>query len=426
MRKVIKVSNIDCARCASTIETYFNNLDNISATVIVPSKKVIFEYNDDSWDFDKIISNLKSIGYHPILSSKEAQKAKIIDLVDMIIAVVFTLPLLWTMFAHFNVERIVPKVFMNGFFQLALASVVLLVPGRRFFVNTFNQIKNRNLGMDTLVIMGTVSAYIYSTYLAISSIGSNQSHIHYFFEATGTIISMVLIGNVIENRVKEKTSSTLESLMSLESKEAIVFKDGVEEIVPIEKVNIGDIIIVKANEYIPLDGVIIDGQTYIDEQTMTGELMPRKKGVDELVFAATTNILETIKIKVTVSPENTQLAKIIKTVEDTAKIKPRAQRIADKIASIFVPLVFLIAVVTFLIWFLVIKSGDDINSWLDKAISAAISVLVISCPCALGLATPTSISVASGIAFKNNILFKGGEYFEVSPKITTVCFDKTG
>jgi len=422
-RKAIKVSNITCAQCAKSIESYFETLDGIDAKVLVTYKKVIFNYDETLYDQDKIADNLRIIGYYPILNSEQQEKAKKRDVRDLVLAGILTFPLLWTMFAHLGIPIPVPDILMNGYVQWAISTPILFYVGRRFWHATYHQIKGRNLGMDTLVVLGTSAAYIFSIFQTLSNpVGAGHMMPDLYFETTAVIIFMVMIGNFFENRVKEKTSNALQSLISLGAKEARVLRNGKEVMVPVDDVKPGDTMIVLANEKIAVDGVVLSGKSYVDEAMITGEPMPAFRQTGDKVIGSTLNMIETIHVKVTAVGSDTVLANIIQTVEDTALIKPKAQRIADKVAALFVPVVVVISLVVFVLWVFVINGGND----LSVAFAPAIAVLVISCPCALGLATPTSISVGSGIAFKEGILYKGGEFFEIANKITAIAFDKTG
>jgi Cu+-exporting ATPase len=422
-RKTIKVSNITCAQCAKSIETHFDQMEDIDAHVLVTSKKVIFTYDEDKYRDDQIADQLRVIGYYPILNNEEQLKAKKRETIGLIIAGILTFPLLWTMFVHLGINIYVPEILMDGYVQWAIATPILFYIGRHFFKATYHQIKAKNLGMDTLVVLGTSAAYIYSIIQTLSY-NPHGSHAmpELYFETTAVIIFMVLLGNYFESRVKEKTSDALQALISLGAKEARLLKNGKSMMVPIDQVKPGDTIIVLANEKVPLDGEITSGKSYIDEAMITGEPMPKFKDVGQKVIGSTMNIVETIEVKVTATGADTVLSHIIKTVEDTALIKPKAQRIADKIAQLFVPIVVTISILVLLSWLFIVDGGHQ----LSHAFAPAIAVLVISCPCALGLATPTSISVGSGIAFKEGILYKGGEFFEIANKISAIAFDKTG
>lgn len=416
MRTTIKVSNITCTNCAKSIEEHFGTMEDINARVNVSASSVIFEYDKNLYNEDYLYDELLNIGYYGIKSDLEQLKAKRKDMVDLLIALIFSLPLLYTMFEHLGMSFIkVPNLFMNGYFQMAMTIPVLFIAGRRFFIATYYSLKERNLGMDALVVIGTVSAFIYSTY---DTIFQNMENL--FFETSAVIILMVLLGNYFENRIKERTSSTLTGLLNLGSKQATLLINDKEVLTNIEDVKIGDIVVVKGYDKIPIDGIIVSGKTYVDESMLTGESMPVTKDIGDEVIGSSMNLVETIHIKVTKVGSDTVLSKIIQTVEETSLIKPKAQRIADKISSVFVPIVIVIATLVMLIYLLVLKQP------FADSLMPAVAVLVVSCPCALGLATPTSISVSSGMAFKESILYKGGEFFETANKITAIAFDKTG
>lgn len=418
MKEAIKVSNITCANCAQTITQYFDDLDDIQANVHVTSKRVTFTYDEQKYQIDDLIHHLSIIGYHAIMTSDDAKKQRKKDAFDLILGTILTLPLLYTMVHHLGIPLGVPDILMNGYFQWAISTPILFYVGRRFFYQTYHQIKSKNLGMDTLVVIGTTSAYILSIIETLSN--PNMMMANLYFETTAVIIWMVLIGHTFENRVKEKTSDELFTLMSLSAKEARVkSKDGLV-MIPISQVKLYDIVVVLANEKIPVDGKIVSGKTYIDEQMLTGESMPVVKSVGQDVYGATLNMMETIEVEVLKEGHETMLQSIINTVMETALIKPKIQRVADQIAKFFVPIVVLIALMTMMIWTMI--NPNNFN----EGIKATIAVLVISCPCALGLATPTSISVASGIAFKRGILYKGGAFFEQAEQLNAIAFDKTG
>jgi Cu+-exporting ATPase len=423
MRKTIKVSNITCTQCAKSIESYFDELNDVDAKVLVTSKKVLFNYDENKYDEESLGNHLRIIGYYPIFNSRELEKVKLIDRIDLILAFVLTFPLLWTMFYHFGLNIYVPELLLNGYFQWIITTPILFFVGRRFFKAAYHQVKAKNLGMDTLVVLGTSAAYIFSIFQTLTYDQGAHHMPDLYFETTAVIILMVLLGHAFENRVKEKTSDALQSLISLGAKEARIRTSDGDIMKAVDDVNPGDIMIVLANEKIALDGIILSGKSYIDEQMITGEPLPKFKEKGDQVIGSTMNTVDTLIIEVTKVGSDTILASIIQTVENTALIKPKAQRIADKISFYFVPVVVIISIFVFLSWYFIVDGGIHT---LSHAFAPAIAVLVISCPCALGLATPTSISVGSGIAFKEGILYKGGEFFEIANKITAICFDKTG
>ena len=421
MRKSVKVSNITCAQCAKTIEHHFNEQPNMNAKVLVNAKRVIFNYEDKDYQTEDLYNGLQSIGYYPVIDNESQIKAKRRDMIDLIVATLFSLPLLWTMFVHLNIPLYTPDILMNGYMQMALTIPVMFYAGRRFFIQAFHQLKAKTAGMDVLVVLGTMAAFIYSIYLTVDHSVNHMGHghPHLYFETSAVIIYMVLIGNFFENRVKEKTSNSLQALMSLGAKEARVKRDGKFIMVALDEVNIGDHVMILSSEKVPIDGTIIAGHTYLDESMITGESMPAEKVLGDKVVGATMNLVNTIEIEVTATGNDTVLAQIIAAVEDTALIKPKAQRVADIIASYFVPIVVVISLLVFILQW-------SINQDLSFAFQTAVAVLAISCPCALGLATPTSISVGSGIAYRKGILYKGGEFFEKAHKINAIAFDKTG
>ncbi|CCV64463.1 Copper-exporting ATPase, P-type ATPase [Alteracholeplasma palmae J233] len=418
MRKSVKVSNITCAQCAKTIENYYKKQDGVDAKVLVSAKKVIFNYDERKTNEHTLLEGLQSIGYYPVINSEDQIKALRKDRIDLFIAVIFSIPLLWTMFAHLNIPLPVPDILMNGYFQWIITTPVQFYAGRRFYKAAYEQLKNKAFGMDVLVVIGTMAAYIYSIYQVFMHHGTSH-HYDLYFETSAVIFLMVLIGNYFESRVKEKTSDSLQALMSLGAKEARIKINNETQTVLVEEVKIGDIVVVLANEKIPLDGTVVSGTSYLDESMITGESMPAFKEIGSKVVGASMNLTETLEISVSATGSDTVLSKIIQTVEETALIKPKVQRVADRIANYFVPAVIVISILVFIIQLIISK---DINI----AFSTSIAVLVISCPCALGLATPTSISVASGISFKKGILYKGGEFFEIAHELKAIAFDKTG
>ena len=412
MKITLKVPNISCATCALTIESHFKSQE-IDARVLTNQQKVVFKVGDDV-SLDYLIKELREIGFPPILTDEKELKKRKYEKIRLIIATILVLPLAFTMFHHFGLD-IVPDLMLNGYFQLGFATILQFYVGFRFYRNSYYQIKSKNLGMDVLIVLGTSVAYFYSIYLTIFT---NDTHL--FFETSGMLIWMVAIGEYLEHMSKARTTDTLKELMSLSVNEVRLIKEGVEVITPLYQVTVGDEIRVLAGERIALDGVIISGNTYIDDSVITGEPIPKYLGANDKVIGSTTNLTNTITIKVEAIGSDTVLAKIIETVEETSLIKPKFQRTVDTVAKFFVFGIILIALITFVIYQFIL------NESLSTSLVVMIAVLVVSCPCALGLATPTSIAVASGLAFKNKILYKGGEFFELADKIDAIAFDKTG
>ena len=424
MKKSIKVNGMTCAMCAKTITNTFENYEGIKANVNVGAGKVIFTYEEDLYSLNAIADIIDKIGYEAVLEAtlndNKILRKKMRR--EIYISVFFSIPLLWAMFSHINFFSFVyvPDLLKNGIFQLVVSGVVQFYIGSRFYKAAYHSIRKKVLGMDILVVMGTTSAYLYSIYLLSVELATPSMHPVYYFEISALIITMVLLGNYIEHIAKERTTDALVELVNLGAKEARVLRDEKEVMVDIDEVFLGDLLVVKAKEKIPVDGVIVKGKSYVDESMITGESIPVEKEISNNVIGATINLRETITIEATKIGSETMLSKIIQTVEETSALKPPIQRTADKIASYFVPIVVSIAILNLVVQTLVL--GIDFSIAFERTIA----ILVISCPCALGLATPTSILVGNGKAAQNHILYKGGEFFELANKIEAIAFDKTG
>ncbi|WP_429088040.1 copper-translocating P-type ATPase [Brassicibacter mesophilus] len=307
----------------------------------------------------------------------------------------------------------VHSILSNGYFQLILATPVQFIIGHRFYKGAYHSLRSGGANMDVLVAMGTSAAYFYSVYNVIIGV------MDYYFEASAVIITLILLGKMLEALAKGRTSEAIKKLMGLQAKTARVIRNGEEKDIPIEDVAVGDIIVVRPGEKIPVDGIVTDGASAVDESMLTGESLPVDKKSGDEIIGATINKFGTFKFKATKVGKDTALAQIIKLVEDAQGSKAPVQRLADKISGVFVPTVVGIALVTFLLWYFV--KGD-----FTHALISAVAVLVIACPCALGLATPTAIMVGTGKGAENGILIKGGEHLEKAHQINAIVFDKTG
>ncbi len=423
-KQSMKVNGMTCAMCAKTITNTFDHYEGVKANVNVGAGKVIFTYEEDKYSLVDIARIVEEIGYEPVLedtlSNDKRNRQKMRR--EIYISVFFSIPLLWAMFGHLSFTSFlyVPSLLLNGIFQMIIAGIVQFYIGRRFYTAAYHSIRKKVLGMDILVVMGTTSAYLYSLYLLYIQLQNPVMHPMYYFEISALIITMVLIGNYIEHLAKERTTDALVELMNLGAKEARVLKNGQEVMVDIDEVFLGDHVVVLANEKIPTDGVVIEGTSYIDESMITGESIPVPKEAGSPVIGATMNIRERLVIEATKVGKQTMLSQIIEHVEEASAEKPPIQRTADVIASYFVPIVVSIALLNFIVQLFILQVDFSI------AFERTIAILVISCPCALGLATPTSILVGNGKAAQNHILYKGGEFFELANKIQVIAFDKTG
>jgi len=341
----------------------------------------------------------------------------------LLISAVLSLPLLWSMVAHFSFTSWIylPELLMNPWFQLALATPVQFYIGKPFYVGAYKALRSGSANMDVLVSLGTSAAYLYSLYLTIDWYVRGGHMPSLYFETSAILITLVILGKLLEARAKGRASQAIRSLMQLQAKTALIVRDGKELTVPVEEVVVGDIVLVRPGDKVPVDGMVLEGVSTVDESMLTGESLPVEKKAGDSVIGATINNNGMLRIRATKVGEETALAQIIRVVEEAQGSKAPIQRVADVISGIFVPIVVGIAAVVFLAWIWLVTPGN-----FAEALEKAIAVLVIACPCALGLATPTSIMAGSGRAAELGILFKGGEHLEQMHKIDAVVLDKTG
>lgn len=425
------IIGMTCAACANRIEKGLNKLDGVTmATVNLALESATVEYLPSVISPKDMIEKVEKLGYGAIEKREEKQehtdyRAQAIQRQKwkFIISAILSLPLLWTMFGHFSFTSFmyVPELLQNPWFQLVLATPVQFIIGKQFYVGAYKALRNGSANMDVLVALGTSAAYFYSLYIIL---GGHAGHGHgegLYFETSAVLITLILLGKYFEAKAKGRSSEAIKKLMGLQAKTATVIRNGSEMIIPLEQVVVGDTILVKPGEKIPVDGMIISGESAIDESMITGESVPVDKKAGDPVIGSTINKNGSLHIEATKVGKDTALAQIIQVVEQAQGSKAPIQRLADKISGIFVPIVVGISVITFLIWYFFVAPGQFAG-----ALEKMIAVLVIACPCALGLATPTSIMAGSGRAAEYGILFKGGEHLERTHNITTVILDKTG
>jgi len=423
----IDISGMTCAACSNRIEKVLNRQEGVEhASVNLAAESAVIEYHPGITSEDALIEVIEKLGYGAKAKSdreeKQARKSKEIKRmrIKLIASAILSFPLLVTMLDHlFGLP--VPKLLMDPWFQFALATPVQFVIGWPFYKGAFRSLRGGSANMDVLVAMGTSAAYVYSIYEGIKAMTVPGYEAHLYFETSALLITLILFGKYLEANAKGRTKQALAALMKLQAKEARIIVDGLEKMIPVEEVKVGDLLLIKPGEKIPVDGIVVKGDTYVDESMLTGESIPIYKTVDDEVIGATLNKNGTIEMRAVKVGKDTALANIIQAVEEAQGSKAPIQRLADKISGIFVPIVVVIASVTFLTWLFFVSPND-----FESALVAAIAVLVIACPCALGLATPTSIMVGTGKAAENGILFKGGEHLERTHLIDTVVFDKTG
>ncbi|WP_410992485.1 heavy metal translocating P-type ATPase [Bacillus cereus] len=425
------VSGMTCAACANRVEKRLNKLDGVNkATVNFALESATVDFNHDEVNVNEMKSAITKLGYKlevkpddqdastdHRLQEIERQKKK------FIISFILSFPLLWAMVSHFSFTSFIylPDMLMNPWVQLALATPVQFIIGGQFYVGAYKALRNKSANMDVLVALGTSAAYFYSVYLSIQSIGSSKHMTDLYFETSAVLITLIILGKLFEAKAKGRSSEAIKKLMGLQAKTATVVRDGTEIKILIEEVVAGDIVYVKPGEKIPVDGEIVEGKSAIDESMLTGESIPVDKSIGDVVIGSTINKNGFLKVKATKVGRDTALAQIIKVVEEAQGSKAPIQRVADQISGIFVPVVVVIAIITFAVWMIFVTPGD-----FGGALEKMIAVLVIACPCALGLATPTSIMAGSGRSAEYGILFKGGEHLEATHRLDTVILDKTG
>jgi P-type Cu+ transporter len=424
------ITGMTCAACSARIEKGLNKLDGVvKANVNLALEKATIEYNGTALTPNDIIKKVEKLGYGARIkedakeSTDHRQKEIKKQTNKFIISAILSLPLLWAMVGHFTFTSFiwVPEIFMNPWFQLALATPVQFLIGGQFYIGAYKALKNKSANMDVLVALGTSAAYFYSLYLSIMSISMGSHSLELYYETSAVLITLIILGKLFEAKAKGRSSEAIKKLMGLQAKTATVERNGEEKVIPLEEVVVGDILYIKPGEKIPVDGKIIEGNSAIDESMLTGESVPVDKTIGDDVIGATLNKNGFLKVEAKKVGRDTALAQIIKVVEEAQGSKAPIQRLADKISGVFVPIVVGIAAITFIIWFVWVAPGD-----FAEGLEKMIAVLVIACPCALGLATPTSIMAGSGRAAEYGILFKGGEHLEMTHRITTVILDKTG
>ncbi|SDT33055.1 Cu+-exporting ATPase [Paenibacillaceae bacterium GAS479] len=429
-----QLEGMTCAACAARIEKGLSRMPGVaSATVNFAMETARVDYLPGEVSVADLQQKVAKLGYKALLKDsgggeqdrkqKELHRQKL----RLIVSALLSLPLLYTMVAHFSFLSWLPlpELLMNPWVQLALATPVQFYIGAAFYRGAFNALRSGSANMDVLIALGTSAAYFYSLYLTLDWY-SNVGGMHYeglalYYETSAILITLVVMGKLLESRAKGRTSEAIKSLMGLQAKTALVLRDGNEMALPLEEVVSGDRVRVRPGEKVPVDGIVEEGSSSIDESMLTGESLPVTKRAGDAVTGATLNKNGSLLIRATRVGKDSVLAQIIKVVEQAQGSKAPIQRFADRISGIFVPIVVSAALVAALIWYFLVAPGD-----FAQALEISIAVLVIACPCALGLATPTSIMAGSGRGAELGILFKGGEHLERTHKIDTIILDKTG
>lgn len=439
--KQYNVTGMSCASCVARVEKAVNKVDGVTSCSVNLLTNSMSVYGDVK--SSDVISAVEKAGYGASLKGNSYKENKSNDepLKDtetpklkkrLFSSLVFLILLMYISMGHMMWGFPLPSILANnhiamGLIQLLLTGIIMVI-NQKFFVSGFKALIHRSPNMDTLVALGAGASFIYSVYalfaMTNAQVNNDMSLVmkymdEFYFESAGMILTLITLGKMLESYSKGKTTNAIKGLMNLAPKKATILVDNVEKVVPVEEVKIGDIFVVKPGENIPVDGVVIEGESAVNESALTGESIPVDKSVGDNVSVATVNQSGFIKCKATKVGEDTTLSQIIKMVSDASATKAPIAKVADKVSGVFVPVVISIAVVTIIVWLLC-------GATFGNALVRGISVLVISCPCALGLATPVAIMVGNGVGAKNGILFKNATSLETTGKVSYVLLDKTG
>jgi len=408
---ILQIVGMHCPACAQRIEKNLSNLDGvIDANVNFASKEAIIRFDLKKTNLAKIQEIIRKTGYKAVeqmegITAEQRKGVMKKKLLLFFFGFALTVPIvIITYFSSFPEKNLL---------LLVLTTPVQFVVGWHFYKGAYNSLKNRFADMNVLVALSASAAYFYSLF---STVFVNAM---IFYEASAVVITTITLGMLLEEMAVEKTGDTIKKLMKLQPKTAIIVRDGDEQEVLVEEVDVGDIVIVKPGEKIPVDGVVVNGHSFIDESMITGESVPVEKSVGSTVFGGTVNNAGTLKFRAVKIGKETTLAQIVKLTREVQISKAPIQRLADKVTNFFVPIVIVIAVGTFTVWFSLFQNGV-------LALTTLVSVLVIACPCALGIATPAAIMIGVGKGAENGILIKNSAILEVVKELDTVVFDKTG
>ncbi len=440
----LNLQGMSCASCAANIEKILNKTDGvISVSVNFPLEKAVVEFDSSRISVREIIAVVQGIGYGASIKaetveyedreqmSRDAEIRRQRN--NLIIAVVLGIPVsLGNMSMIFPFLSFVPSFLSDPVVLFILSTLILLFPGRQFFVGTFKGFRHGVTDMDLLIAGGTGAAYLISVAATFFDLGPGYDTLYY--DTVALLILFIVLGRYLEVRTRGRTSEAIRKLMGLKAKTSRIIVNGVEKEVPVEEVTVGDIVVVRPGEKIPVDGVVVEGSSAVDESMLTGESIPVEKGPGDTVIGATLNKMGSFRFRATKVGADTALAQIIKLVETAQTTKAPIQRVADVFAGNFIVTVHILALLAFFFWFFVgfwrygvgeSASYGGISPFLFSLL-IAITILVISCPCAVGLATPAAIMVGTGRGAENGILIKGGEALEMAHKLDTIVFDKTG
>ena len=422
----LNITGMSCAACSARIEKTLLKIPAVTSAVVnLAAEKAVVEYNGADLTIGEIQDKVKKLGFeaHYVVNRQDADREKVAREAEirgqrlrLLLSALLSMPLLLAMVLHsLGIMTSVGKFFMDATVQLVLATPVQFIAGWPFYRGAYAALRNGSANMDVLVAMGTSAAYFFS----IANMLTGDPHL--YFETSAILITLIILGKFLEARAKGRTSEAIKALMGLQPKTARVIRDGVEREVPIDEVVINDIILVRPGEKVPVDGIILDGTSTLDESMLTGESIPVDKQPGDPVVGATINKLGAFKFTATKIGKDTALAQIVRIVEAAQGSKAPIQRFADIVSGYFVPAVVSLALITFAAWYFILDPGN-----FSRALVNFTAVMVIACPCALGLATPTSIMVGTGKGAEHGILIKSAEHLENAYRLNTIVLDKTG
>ena len=429
MKKVLlKIDGMTCSACSSGLEKYLNKQDGIvQASVNLIMNNANIEYDDTKLTLEQVEKFVEKAGFESLgIDNFERQEKKKSNQKYALIALtIISIIILYISMAQMVGLPALPYLSMmehplNYAICLFVLTTICITFGWDIIKNGYKNLIHKTPNMDTLVMVGVLASYIYSIYGTIEIIQGHTMHVHsLYFESAAIVIFFIKIGRYIENKNKDKSKEALSQLMSITPNHASILRDGAEQVVTLDEIQKGDIVICKPGEKIAVDGEVVEGSTHINESFITGESKPVKREIDSKVIAGSVNFEGTIKYKAEKIGKESTVSEIVRLVAQATSTKAPIAKIADKISGYFVPVVMIIAVIAFIIWLAISKN-------VATAINIFVSVLVVACPCSLGLATPLAIVIASGNASKRGILVKSSESLENAHKIKTICFDKTG
>lgn len=419
----LKVSGITDSSDADNLERHLKEIEGIKyASVNYGNSQVLVEYNQALLSLSDIRQFINKSGYQ-ILSEDLSASAEQIEAKKLkklfAIGVVFTIPIMLLGYPEYMPFVPLAGTSLAAYIMFVCASIVQFVTGSRFYIGAYRIAKMRSANMDTLVVIGTTTAYLFS----VANTFPEPTWHNIYYDAAAVVVTFIILGKYLENKTKGKASSAIKKMLELQPKTARIKKDGQEVEVPIEQIKVDDLIVVRPGEKIPVDSIVVEGHSAVDESMITGESMPVEKKVGDIVIGSTVNKEGALFVRAIKVGSDTVLSQIVKLVEDAMGRKPPMQRLVDKIAGYFAFVVIAVAVGTFLAWYFLSPVGPHL---LATALIPAVAILVVACPCALGLATPTAIMVGMGKSAQNGVLFKSGEALETLGKIQVAVFDKTG